>query len=382
MTAEPQERTCTSEQAFALPSSDRYTASCIIAKERLIMKAVLFEQFGQPPRVQNVPDPTPSPEGVVIKVEATGLCRSDWHGWMGHDSDVVLPHVPGHELAGTVLATGKQVTRWKKGDRVTVPFVGGCGHCHECNSGNHQICEQQFQPGFTAWGSFAEYVAVDYADTNLVALPEELDFATAASLGCRFVTSFRAIVDQGRVKPGEWVAVHGCGGVGLSAIMIASAMGANVIAVDLTDEKLAFARQMGAVATVNARDAADVVGAVREITKGGAHVSVDALGHPATCFNSIANLRRRGRHVQVGLMVGDHARAAVPMAQIIAHELEIYGSHGMQAFRYQDMMNMILTGKLAPQKLVGKHLSLDEAPAALMAMDRFEGLGISVVTRF
>jgi alcohol dehydrogenase len=159
-------------------------------------------------------------------------------------------------------------------------------------------------------------------------------------------------------------------------------MGANVIAVDLTDEKLAFARAMGAVATVNARDAADVVGAVKEITGGGAHVSIDALGHPATCFNSIANLRRRGRHVQIGLMLGDHARASVPMAQIIAHELEVYGSHGMQAFRYSAMMNMILSGKLAPQKLIGKHLSLDEAPAALMAMDRFEGLGISVVTRF
>ena len=245
------------------------------------MKAVLFEQFGQPPRVQNVPDPTPSAEGVVIKVEATGLCRSDWHGWMGHDPDVVLPHVPGHELAGTVLATGKHVTRWKKGDRVTVPFVGGCGHCHECHSGNHQVCEQQFQPGFTAWGSFAEYVAVDYADTNLVALPEELDFATAASLGCRFVTSFRAIVDQGRVKPGEWVAVHGCGGVGLSAIMIATAMGANVIAVDLTEEKLAFAREMGAVATVNAR----------EVRRCGRHCQGDHRGRRA-CLHRCARQPR------------------------------------------------------------------------------------------
>jgi alcohol dehydrogenase len=346
------------------------------------MKAVLFEQFGQPPRVQNVPDPTPSDEGVVIKVEATGLCRSDWHGWMGHDPDVVLPHVPGHELAGTVLATGKQVRRWKKGDRVTVPFVGGCGHCFECNSGNHQVCEHQFQPGFTAWGSFAEYVAVDYADTNLVALPENLDFETAASLGCRFVTSFRAIVDQGRVGPGDWVAVHGCGGVGLSAIMIASAMGANVVAIDLTQEKLDFARQMGAVATINAREVAHVVEAVREITKGGAHVSIDALGHPTTCFNSIANLRRRGRHVQVGLMLGDHSRPQVPMDRVIGWELEILGSHGMQAFRYQAMMAMIETGKLAPERLVGKRISLDEAPAALMNMDKFEGLGISVITQF
>ena len=346
------------------------------------MKAVLFEEFRQPPRVQQVADPAPSPDGVVIKVEATGVCRSDWHGWMGHDPDITLPHVPGHELAGIVQAVGSRVTRWREGDRVTVPFVGGCGHCEECNSGNHQVCENQFQPGFTAWGSFAEYVAVDYADTNLVRLPETLDFVTAASLGCRFVTSFRAIVDQARVLPGEWVAVHGCGGVGLSAIMIASAMGANVVAVDIADDKLAFARQIGAVATVNASGDKDVIDAMKEITKGGAHVSIDALGHPSTCFNSIANLRRRGRHVQVGLMLGDHSHPKIPMDKVIAYELEILGSHGMQAFRYGAMMEMIQAGKLAPQKLVGKQLSLDEAPAALMAMDRFDGVGIGVVTRF
>ncbi|RUU61940.1 alcohol dehydrogenase, partial [Mesorhizobium sp. M2C.T.Ca.TU.009.01.2.1] len=216
------------------------------------MKAVVFEKFGEAPTIQTVPDPKPAADGVVIKVEATGLCRSDWHGWMGHDDGITLPHVPGHELAGVVVAAGKQVSRWKAGDRVTVPFAVGCGRCFECTSGNHQVCEHQTQPGFTGWGSFAEYVGIEHADTNLVRLPEEMEYATAASLGCRFVTSFRAIVDQGRVKPGEWVAVHGCGGVGLSAIMIASSMGANVIAIDLTDEKLEFARKIGAVATINA----------------------------------------------------------------------------------------------------------------------------------
>lgn len=346
------------------------------------MKAVLYERFQQPPAVSTVPDPEPAPEGVVIKVEASGLCRSDWHGWMGHDADIVLPHVPGHELAGTVRAVGRQVTRWREGDRVTVPFVGGCGRCHECHSGNHQVCEQQFQPGFTAWGSFAEYVAVDFADTDLVRLPDSLDFVTAASLGCRFVTSFRAVVDQAKVLPGEWVAVHGCGGVGLSAVMIAAAMGANVIAIDLTDEKLAFARQIGAVAAIKAGPGVDVVAAVREATRGGAHVSIDALGHPATCFNSIANLRRRGRHVQVGLMLADHARPQIPMDKVIAHELQIIGSHGMQAFRYGAMLDMIEAGKLAPEKLVGKRIGLDAVPEALMRMDRFDGTGISVVDRF
>ncbi|MDY0881931.1 zinc-dependent alcohol dehydrogenase family protein [Dongia soli] len=346
------------------------------------MKAVLFEQFCEPPSLQTVPDPTPSTKGVVVKVEATGLCRSDWHGWMGHDPDIVLPHVPGHELAGTITAIGSEVKNWRIGDRVTVPFVAGCGHCGECHAGHHQVCEHQFQPGFTAWGSFAEYVALDFADANLVRLPDNLDFATAASLGCRFATSFRAVVDQARVQPGEWVVVHGSGGVGLSAIMIAAAMGANVIAIDMTDDKLAFAKSIGAVATINGKETGDVVGAVREITKGGAHVSVDALGHPTTCFNSIANLRRRGRHVQIGLMLADEATPQIPMAQVIGHELEIYGSHGMQAYRYDAMMNMLKTGKLAPQKLIGRHISLDEAPTALMEMNKFGGIGITVISRF
>lgn len=346
------------------------------------MKAVYFEQFCEPPRIANLPDPVPGADAVVVKIEATGLCRSDWHGWMGHDSDIVLPHVPGHELAGTVVATGRNVLRWKKGDRVTVPFVSGCGRCAECASGNQQVCESQFQPGFTAWGSFAEYCAIDYADANLVRLPESMDFATAAGLGCRFVTSFRAVVDQARVQPGEWVAVHGCGGVGLSAIMIANAMGANVVAVDLSDDKLEFAKKLGASVTVNARNVGDVPAAIRELTSGGAHVSVDALGHPTTLSNSILCLRRRGRHVQVGLLLADQSRPQVPMDRVIGWELEIKGSHGMQAHRYGAMFSMIETGKLKPELMIGRTLSLDEAPQALMAMDRFDGVGIGVITRF
>ena len=346
------------------------------------MKAMYYDAFGKEPEIRTLPDPTPGEDGVVIAVAATGLCRSDWHGWMGHDPDIRLPHVPGHELAGKVVARGRGVMRFKVGDRVTVPFVSGCGRCGECRSGNQQVCPDQFQPGFTHWGSFAEYVAIDYADTNLVHLPESVDDATAASLGCRFATSFRAVVDQGRAKPGEWVAVHGAGGVGLSAIMIAAALGANPIAIDISEEKLAFARECGAVATVNAATVADVTEAVREITTGGAHVSIDALGHPQTCFNSIRNLRRRGRHVQVGLMVDDYATPQIPMAQVIGHELEIYGSHGMQAWRYDAMLAMLSEGKITPQKLIGRRIGLDEAVPALMTLDKAEGTGISVITRF
>jgi alcohol dehydrogenase len=300
---------------------------------------------------------------------------------MGHDPDIRLPHVPGHELAGTVEAVGKEVKNFKMGDRVTLPFVCGCGSCPQCVSGNHQVCDHQSQPGFTHWGSFAEYVSIDYADTNLVMLPEEIDSRTAAILGCRFITSFRAIVDQGQVRGGQYVAIHGCGGVGLSAIMIANALGARVIAVDIDPDTLGLARELGASHTVNASTSRDILGEVKEWTGGGAHVSLDALGSQQTCFNSISSLRKRGKHIQVGLLTGDHRHPNVPMDQIVANELEILGSHGMQAYRYADMLGMILSGKLQPEKLIDRTISLEEAASALPEMDRFEHKGVLVIDR-
>jgi alcohol dehydrogenase len=346
------------------------------------MKAVVYEDFGQPLMLKEVPDPVPPDDGVVIRVAATGLCLSDWHGWMGHDPDITPPHVPGHELAGVIQTVGRNVRRWQGGERVTLPFVCGCGLCPQCTSGNHQVCDRQFQPGFTHWGSFAECVAVNYADVNLVPLPDEIDDVTAASLGCRFVTAFRAMVDQGKVSAGQWVAVHGCGGVGLSAVMIANALGANVVAIDIVEAKLELAQSVGAHATVNAATSPDVVTRVMEISQGGVHVSIDALGSPTTCFNSVANLRKRGKHIQVGLMVGDHRHPAVPMDKVVAHELEILGSHGIQAFRYGAIMEMIRAGNLKPAKLVGQTIRLTEAPDALVAMDRFENQGVTVISRF
>lgn len=346
------------------------------------MRAIVYEKFKGPVTLQNVPDPKPKNNGVVVKVLATGLCRSDWHGWMGHDSDIELPHVPGHELAGLVHEIGKDVNNFKVGDRVTVPFVCGCGTCPECHSGNHQVCGFQTQPGFTHWGSFAEYVAIDHADVNLVKIPEEIDDRTAAILGCRFITSFRAVVDQGKVQGGQFVAVHGCGGVGLSAIMIANALGAEVIAVDVDDQTLQLARSLGAAHVINASDQSDIVEAVRAVTDGGVHVSIDALGSQTTCFNSIANLRKRGKHIQVGLMTDDHKYPKIPMDQVLAKELEILGSHGMQAFRYPAMLEMIKNGKLRPQELIERSISLEEAIIELPAMDQFKNKGVLVIDKF
>ncbi len=347
------------------------------------MKAVIFGEFGGPLTVAQVADPAVSDDGVIIEVKASGICRSDWHGWLGHDPDIArLPHVPGHELAGIIVETGANVERSKPGDRVTLPFVCGCGTCPQCLSGNHQVCDHQFQPGFTGWGSFAQYVAVRYADVNLVHLPEAIDFVTAASLGCRFSTSFRAVVVQGLVMPGQWVAVHGCGGVGLSALMIAHALEARVIAVDIDTSVLKLARRLGATVVIDASKNEDVPGVIREITGGGADVSLDALGSTTTCANSILCLRKQGRHVQVGLLVGDDYLPRIPMHLVIARELQLCGSHGMQASKYPKMLALIAAGKLNPRALVGKTISLEEAPQELARMGDFGAVGITVIDRF
>ena len=344
------------------------------------MRAILFERFRSEPRLTTVPDPEPPAHGAVIEVRATGVCRSDWHGWMGHDDGIVLPHVPGHEFAGEVQAVGRDVRRFAGGERVTAPFVSACGTCPECRAGDQQVCRDQTQPGFTHWGSFAQYVAIHHADLTLVPLPESLGDAAAASLGCRFATSFRAVVDQGRVRGGEWLAVHGCGGVGLSAVMIATALGARVVAVDISDEALALARSLGASATLNAAQVSDVGAAVRDISDGGAHVSLDAVGDPQSCAASIRSLRRRGRHVQVGLTLADQAEPPVPMDRVVAHELELLGSHGMAAHRYSAMLDMIASGVLKPERLLGRSISLADSVEALTSMDHSDSAGVTVIT--
>jgi alcohol dehydrogenase len=342
------------------------------------MDAVRYSAFQQTPELVSVDDPECPETGVVIRVAATGLCRSDWHAWMGHDRDVVLPHVPGHEFAGVVVEAGSRVEHWRVGERVTVPFVCACGHCASCRRGEQQVCEHQFQPGFTHWGSFAELVAVDRADVNLVRVPDGMDLETAASLGCRFSTAYRAVTHHGRVSEGDWVAVYGCGGVGLSAVMIATSRGARVIAVDVSPAALELALACGAAEVLDARTV-DVVAAIRQRTGGGAQVSIDALGSVATCQSSIRSLRPRGRHIQVGLMLADDDLPPVPMDAVIAGELELIGSHGMPSHGFPAMLAEILDGTLQPQRLVTRRIGLREAPAALAQAGAHPGAGVTLV---
>ncbi len=346
------------------------------------MKAAVFTEFGGAVEVADVPDPHPPPGGIVLEVHANGVCRSDWHAWMGHDSSVPLPHVPGHEMAGVVVAADDAVRSVAPGDRITVPFVLGCGSCATCADGNQHLCDAQWQPGFSGWGSFARYVALPYADVNAVRLPDALDFVTAAGLGCRFATAFRAVVDQGSVSEGDAVAVWGCGGVGLSSVMIAAALGANVYAVDVNPGALELARRFGATEVFDASDGSDVSAAIRDATDGGVRVSIDALGSTKTSVASIRSLAKRGRHIQVGLMIGDDARPVIPMWRLHAHEIELHGSHGMQAWRYPAMLEMIVSGELDPAELVTGTVTLGEGARHLMAMAEFPGNGFVVIDDF
>ncbi|MFI7066141.1 zinc-dependent alcohol dehydrogenase family protein [Kribbella sp. NPDC050124] len=338
------------------------------------MRAVLVEEYGVLPTVAEVAAPEPKPGGVVLKVEATGLCRSDWHGWMGHDLDIVLPHVPGHELAGTIAAVGPGVSGWQVGDRVTTPFICACGTCEQCLSGNQQVCPNQLQPGFNYWGSFATYVAIPYAGVNLVRLPDDLTFDTAAGLGCRFATSFRAVRQVGRVTADENVVIFGCGGVGLSAVMIAAALGARVIAVDTNPDALKLARTYGAADTVLA--SAETVAELRDLTGGGAHVTMDALGSNAIVQQALLALRPRGRHLQVGLLPSG---VQLDVGRLIGQELEWLGSHGMPAHAYPEMLALVATGNLNPAALITRTITLDETPTALAALTNNTPAGITII---
>ncbi len=331
------------------------------------MRAVVFDRFRAVPVIKQVPEPVTGPDGVVVRVQTTGLCRSDAHGWAGHDDGITLPHVPGHELVGVIASVGARVRRFGVGDRVTVPFVSACGRCPECASGHGQVCRDQTQPGFTHWGSFAELVALHDAEVNLVAVPAGLDGGSAALLGCRFATAFRGLVQQAALTAGERLLVVGCGGVGQSAIMIGQALRAEVIAVDVDDGALAAASGLGATHTVNSAglDEAGILARIRAVAPDGVPVAVDALGSPAAVRLGIRALAIHGRHVQIGLLTED---PAIPMSEVIAKELVVRGSHGLAAADYPALLAMVGSGAVRPHELIQRRITLDEAPAALVEM--------------
>ncbi|MEJ2887297.1 zinc-binding dehydrogenase [Actinomycetospora aeridis] len=326
------------------------------------MRAVVVEEFGVEPTVVERSDPVPAPDGVVVAVEVTGLCASDRFAWRGHDAGVVTPFVPGHELVGRVVAVGGEV-RWARvGDRVTTPFVQGCGRCGACAAGRAQVCPDQEQPGFTHDGSFAELVALRYADTNLVAVPDDLDGGGAALLGCRVATAFRAVVDRGGLRAGERLLVLGAGGVGLAAVLVARALDAEAVVVDPAPEARRRALALGATAALDPSIGPD--GVRDALGSGGARVAVEAAGRADSLALGVRALRTQGTLVQVGLLASE---PTVPVPEVVARELHLLGSHGMAAADYPRLMELVASGRLDVAALVTRRIGLDDAPGALAA---------------
>lgn len=350
------------------------------------MKAAVMEGVRQPLVVREVQDPQCSAHGIIVRVEANGICRSDWHYWNGDWSWIGvaprLPHVLGHEFCGVIEEAGPEVRGLKPGQRVVVAFSQGEGTCEQCRSGHSNVCNTPLVPGMTYWGGFARYVAVPYADVNVVRLPEAIGFVEAASMGCRFMTAFHGIVDRAQVKPGQWVAVYGCGGLGLSAVHVAAATGANVIGVDLDPAKLEMAKKLGAIHVVNAKET-EPTKAVRQLSGGGAHVAVDALGIAQTCRNAALSLRRRGRMLQLGLTSqSEKGEIALPIDRLVLMEQSVIGSVGMPAADYPQLLRLVESRRLVPGSLVTATVPLEKSSEVLEQMTSFANLGVTVIDRY
>jgi D-arabinose 1-dehydrogenase-like Zn-dependent alcohol dehydrogenase len=351
------------------------------------MRAAVMEAVRKPLVVKEVPDPKCPPDGAIIRAEAEGVCRSDWHAWSGDWAWVglspAMPLVMGHEFCGVVEEVGKTVKNFKRGDRVLVPFSQGDGICEYCRNGQSHVCANPQLPGFSYWGGYGRLVGVPNVDMNLVPMPDDVGFLEGASMGCRFMTSYHGIVDRAQVRPGEWVSVHGCGGIGLSAIHIASAIGANVIAVDLDDRKLELAKKVGAQHVVNAKRNEDPAAAIFDISKGGAHVSVDALGIATTCRNSILSLRKQGRALQIGLTTqAEKGEVSLPIDRMVVMELQLIASLGMPASHYPGMLQMVNAKKLDPTSMITETVTLEGANRVLEEMTTFQNVGVSIINQY
>ncbi|WP_425350541.1 zinc-binding dehydrogenase [Brevibacterium permense] len=352
----------------------------------LKMRAAVVREIGRPLSVEDVGDPSPGPEDVVLRVEASGICRSDWHGWQGDQQwlgvTVEVPAVLGHEFGGEIVEVGDSVEGFSVGQKVTAPFHHSCGRCRYCLAGRPNICENVVVYGFSgSGGSYGEYLLVKQADANLIMLPDNVSAKAAAALGCRFMTGYHAVV-RGGIEPGDWVAIQGAGGVGLSAIQTAAAVGARVIAVDISEDKLAMAKDVGASHGVNSRDG-NVAGEIREITGGGSDVGIDALGIQETITNSITSLRKGGRHVQVGLTGSEEkGLAQIPIDFVTAAELEIVGSYGNPQPKYPGLLGLVSQGRLDPEALIEREVGLEDVNEVFENMSNFATKGFNIITRF
>jgi 6-hydroxycyclohex-1-ene-1-carbonyl-CoA dehydrogenase len=339
------------------------------------MKAALFKASQQALSVEQVPTPQPGPGEVLLQVAACGVCHTDLH-YLDHGVPTFKPPplILGHEISGTVARLGSPAEGWQEGDRALLPAVYGCGRCRMCRTGRENICERMVMFGNNVDGGFAEFVLAP--SKELIPLPEEIPLVEGAIIADAITTPYHAVVNRGRVRPGDQVLVIGCGGIGLNLVQVAAAMGARVIAVDLLDEKLEWALKLGAAKTLNPTSVERLDKAVRQLTGGGADVAFEAIGLPETQEQAFASLRTGGRFVVVGF-------ASQPMrldaGRTMYREMEIVGSLGCRAVDYPRVLELVRQGRIKLQELVTARYPLDQINQAFDALRRGEGIRSVVV---
>jgi D-arabinose 1-dehydrogenase-like Zn-dependent alcohol dehydrogenase len=351
------------------------------------MWAMVMEEIGQPLALERVADPAPSPAGVVLAVDAVGVCRTDWHLWHGHwdwvGIAVEAPRVLGHECAGTVVAVGSSVTGLEVGQRVVAPFHVACGQCSACLVGQNNICAAADYLGSGIDGGFAQYVHVPRAEVNCRRLPDTVSASTAAMFGCRYGSAFHALTDVARLRAGEWVVVTGAGGgVGTSAVQLAAAMGASVVAVDLTEDKLRLAASAGASVTVLGGRPGGTE-QVLDATGGGVNVSIGATSHSACVAEGISILKAGGRHVQIGMTdAQQRGQVPLPLDDLVAREIQVAGASGIPHRSLAELIRFVASGRCDPEALITSRLGLAEVNGTFRAMDGAGAPGFTVVDTF
>ncbi len=306
-------------------------------------------------KIEDVAVPKHGPTDVLVKVAACGLCRTDLHYLHGTPTFKKPPLILGHEVSGTVEEAGADVTAFKKEDKVIIPPVFGCGKCFYCRNGRPTLCTNQIMVGNHRDGGFAEYISVPAGE--IFAAPENVPLPEASIISDAISTPYHAVVNRAMVKPGDTVVVFGVGGVGLSTIQLAAAVGGKVIAVDIFDEKLEIAKKFGAVEGINGKKEENVPKKIRRMTGGGADIALEVIGNPMTIQQAFNSVRWGGRVVVVGYSAKE---TVIDSARLMFREIEIKGSLGCGQQDYPKLIELVKLGKIKVKEMVTHKFKLED----------------------
>jgi 6-hydroxycyclohex-1-ene-1-carbonyl-CoA dehydrogenase len=330
------------------------------------MRAAVFYGPNQPLKLEEVETPAPKPGEILVKVAACGVCHTDLH-YLDHGVPTYKkpPMILGHECSGTVAELGEGVETFKKGDKLLLPAVLTCGVCDFCRTGRENICEKMIMFGNHVDGAYAEYVIAPAKD--VFRLPEEIPLQEGSIIADAISTPFHAVKNRGEVRPGDTVVVFGCGGIGVNVVQVAAAAGGTVIAVDISEAKLEWAKKLGATYTLNPSKVEKLGKEVRKLTGGGADIAFEAIGKPETIQAAFGTLRKGGRLVVVGFSAEDIKLSA---ARIMFFEMEVVGSLGCRPVDYPRLIEMARVGKIKVADLVTHKLPLADINEALDMLRR------------